>query len=138
MRETPSSDNHVERTRHISASLKDSFDGLFRITNQETLLREKGYYGVLYARPTKSTRTILSVDREVLVLVSTFDDQQPRTIQTAKEIIATSGGRLEARTFIVVHLDQRGNTKLKTWGREQNFTVLPICVASADVQKNKR
>ncbi|MEP5623509.1 MAG: hypothetical protein ABJP82_13140, partial [Hyphomicrobiales bacterium] len=92
------------------------------------LIREKGFYGVLYAKPARRVRNALSVDRELLVIVSTFQDQQPRTVQTAKEIIDSSSGRLEASAFIVAHRDPRGNLKLKRWGREQSLFVLPLYV----------
>ena len=101
-------------------------DGIFTITSTDNLTREKGYYGILYARPSNLVRNTLLIDRELLILISTFNDQQSRTIQTAREVIAASNGRLEANTFVVVHRDPQGNSKLRSWGREQSLVVLPI------------
>jgi hypothetical protein len=135
--ENTSSDSYVEQTRQVIDVLKSGFEGLFDITLEENITREKGYYGVLYARPARRIRVALSIEREILVLVSTFSDQQARTIQTAREIIVTSGGRLEGTTFIVAHKDARGNAKLKAWGREQGFAVLPIHVGHQDMPRGQ-
>jgi hypothetical protein len=130
-------DPYTEQTGRICVALAQSFEGIFEITNQETVTRDKGHYGVIYARPSKRVRNILSVDRELLVLVSTFEDQQSRTIRTARELIATSRGRLETTTFIVAHPDPRGNSKLKAWGREQNCVVLPVYISSPELPKKE-
>jgi hypothetical protein len=122
-----------DQTASIIDVLHKSFEGLFEITNEDSLVREKGLYGFLYARPSKRIRNILSLEREVLVLVSTFIDQQARTIRTARELIYTSKGRLEPSTFIIVHCDPRGNVKLKKWAREQSCVALPIYISGKTV-----
>jgi hypothetical protein len=68
----------------------------------------------------------MAVDREVLVVASTFSDQQQRTIKFIQSQIANSGGRLEPTVSIVIHLDPSGNSKLKNWGRDVAISILPI------------
>lgn len=119
-------ENPVELTDAIRAQLSDAFSGIFKINSELSATREKGYYGICYAMPSAKVRAALSVDRELLILISTFEDQQTRTIQTARDIIEESDGRLDSSTLIVVHRDPRGNSKLKRWGREQGLAVLPI------------
>lgn len=118
--------NPIDATEAIKSELRDAFVNLFEITRDFTLTRENGHYGALYVKPSKAVKSMLSVDRELLVLISTFQDQQTRTITTAKEIIDESEGRLDATTMMVVHGDPRGNSKLKKWGQEQSLTVLPV------------
>lgn len=125
----------VAQTAQIITTLKASCAGVLTITNEDSLTRERGYYGILYARPARRVRNTLLLDRELLVLISTFSDQQSRTIQAASEIIASSNGRLEGNTFIVLHKDPRGNPKLRSWGREQGLAVLPIYCQSEILPK---
>jgi len=87
---------------------------------------EKGLYGVLYVKPIKRVARLLTSDRELLALVTTFPDQQPRTIETAIQLIDETEGRLEHTIAIIVHRDVEGNGKLKVWGREQGLTVIPV------------
>ncbi len=119
-------ENPVELTDAIRAEISEAFSAAFKINSDSSITREKGYYGVCYAMPTAKVRAALSVDRELLILVSTFADQQTRTIQTAKDLIDESNGRLDSSTFVVIHRDPRGNNKLKKWGREQRIAVLPL------------
>ncbi|MGH7152969.1 MAG: hypothetical protein ACREF3_03490 [Acetobacteraceae bacterium] len=107
-------ENPVELTTELAEAFETASQGVLTITNHESISREKGYYGVLYAKPSGTVRAILSLDREILVLISTFLDQQSRTIQTARELIEISNGRLEASHVIVLHRDLKGNLKLKT------------------------
>lgn len=119
-------ENPVELTDTIRAEMSEAFSGVFKINSDSSMTREKGYYGVCYAMPSAKVRAALSVDRELLILITTFSDQQTRTIQTARDIIEESNGRLDSSTFIVIHRDPRGNNKLKKWGREQRVAVLPL------------
>lgn len=93
----------------------------------------KGLFGILYARPTKHVSRLLSVDREVLVLVTSFEDLQARTVQLAIDIIDGSEGRLERTVGIIVHRDPSGNGKLRNWGREQGLTVIPLFMPDYDL-----
>lgn len=59
--------------------------GLLSVTNQlSTFEFEKGLYGVLFIKPNKRLSKIFSTDREVIVLITNFQDQQQRTIQALK------------------------------------------------------
>jgi hypothetical protein len=119
-------ENPVELTDTIRENIKHSFGDVIKVNSEFSVTRDKGYYGVCIAMPAKTVRTALSVDREILILISTFEDQQTRTIQTARDVITESSGRLDSTTFIIIHRDRRGNSKLKKWGREQGLAVLPI------------
>ena len=109
----------MSRFKSISASL-------MQITFDNIIERDKGFYGVMYARPSRRLATSLTVDREILVLFSTFPDQQQRTVATVTSVIGQSSGRLESGLAIVVHCDPRGNNKLRNWGREQGLSILAV------------
>lgn len=101
--------------------------GLVSITKPlSTFEYEKGIYGTLFLKPNKRLSKIFSTDREVIALITNFQDQQQRTIQALKAEISDSQGRLEGTLAIVVHADPEGNRKLKNWGREQGLAILPI------------
>lgn len=87
---------------------------------------EGGKYACAFVTPSRRLKQALAVDRELLVVASTFTDQQTRTIKFVQNEIANSKGRLESQVAIVVHLDPSGNTKLRNWGREIGVSVLPI------------
>lgn len=126
MREMKVNENPIELTDAIRAQFAEAVEDFFKINSQFSVTREKGYYGACIAMPSAKVRAALSIDREILIVISTFSDQQTRTIQTARDIIEESEGRLDSSTFIVIHRDPRGNNKLKKWGREQGLAVLPI------------
>ena len=119
-------ENPIELTDTIRAQFEDATHDLFKINSSFSVTREKGYYGACLAMPSAKVRAALSTDREILIIISTFVDQQTRTIQTARDIIEESEGRLDSSTFVIIHRDPRGNNKLKKWGREQGMAVLPI------------
>lgn len=111
--------------------LADQFEqaslGLVSVTKPlSTFEFESGVYGVLFVKPNKRLAKIFSTDREVIVLITNFQDQQQRTIQALKLQISESNGRLEGSLAIVVHADPEGDRKLKNWGREQGLAILPI------------
>ena len=87
---------------------------------------EKGVYGFAFARPSRRMQNALGVDREILVVVSTFRSQQPRTIEFAQSRIEYEKGRCDNSVVIVVHGDGQGDASLKEWGRQQGMTVLPV------------
>jgi hypothetical protein len=100
---------------------------LFSVTRPLQLFDyENGVYGETYFRLNRRLSKIFSTDREVLVLITNFPDQQQRTIVALKRQIAEAAGRVEASLAIVVHADSDGNRKLKMWGREQGIALLPI------------
>jgi hypothetical protein len=98
----------------------------FTINEPEFITRDKGLYAYLLAKASRRLARALSVDRELLVLVSTFEEQQQRTIKTARDLIASSNGRFEPTVAIIVHNDPEGNAKLQKWGRSAGLAVLPI------------
>ena len=120
----------LEKVDHKLDDLLDNFlknaGDLFR-KNQGYLKEfESGRYACAFVTPSRRLKQALAVDRELLVVASTFTDQQTRTIKFLQTEIANSGGRLEPRVAIVIHLDPSGNTKLRNWGREIGVSVLPI------------
>lgn len=112
------------------AQLLDSFsagaEGLFTITGRYQTPYEHGIYGCALAKPTKRMRNALGVDREILVVASTFSDQQQRAIRFVKKEIESSAGRYENTIAIIIHNDPDGNFKLKNWGTEQGISILPL------------
>jgi hypothetical protein len=109
---------------------KPALDGLFTVNNAAYRVFEGGWYISLFAHPVKRLSKALSTDRELLILLTNFADQQPRVIEMARQTILSEAGRLEP-IAVVVHGDRHGDTKLKNWGREQGLTVLPIYLAGA-------
>lgn len=110
---------------------------LFSITKPfSTFEYGKGIYGTIFLKPNKRLAKIFSTDREIIVLITNFPEQQQRTIHALLEQVTESKGRLEGTLAIVVHADPDGNSKLKNWGREQGVAILPISsrdsLASAD------
>lgn len=100
--------------------------GLFDISGRYSETFDQGYYGCAIAKPTKRIRAALGIDREILIVASTFKDQQQRTIKFVQREIETSSGRYENTLAIVLHQDPEGNGKLKNWGRDQGISVLPL------------
>ena len=108
--------------------LRNTSQNLFSFTTSEPefITRDKGLYAFLLAKPSKRLASTLAVDRELLILCSPFEDQQQRTIKTAREVIESYEGRLENGIAIIVHNDRDGNAKLQKWGRTAGIAVLPL------------
>ena len=128
-------ENQIDRKRSNPKELTDimvkdfteHIKSLLRVTRDvEYVEFEKGLYATLFAKPSKRISRLLAIDREVLVLFTSFADQQARTIETATTLIDDSEGRLEHSVAIIVHGDKEGNSKLKNWGRETGLSVIPI------------
>ena len=111
----------VERTRK-------SLDGIATLAphDPQYTTRDKGIYAYLFAKPTRRLATALAVDREILTLFTSFNEQQQRTVKIARELIVESAGRLEPTVAIIVHKDAEGNSKLTRWGRSLGLAVLPV------------
>jgi hypothetical protein len=84
------------------------------------------YYGKLYAKPSKRLSRLLTVENEILILVSAFREQQFRTVAQMRELIDRSEGRLEQTVAILVHCEQYAENKIKKWGRQKGLSILPL------------
>lgn len=116
-----------QKITDLAEQFEQASHGLVSVTKPlSTFEFENGVYGVLFVKPNKRLAKIFSTDREVIVLITNFQDQQQRTIQALKGQIAEYNGRLEGSLAIVVHADPEGDRKLKNWGREQGLAILPI------------
>ncbi|WP_157597976.1 MULTISPECIES: hypothetical protein [unclassified Rhizobacter] len=116
-----------EEISELSQQFEKLARDLFSITRPLQLFDyENGVYGEIYFRPNKRLSKIFSTDREVLVLITNFPDQQQRTITALKGRIDEASGRVENSLAIIVHADSDGNRKLKMWGREKGIAILPI------------
>ncbi len=100
--------------------------GLFEVTGRYSEYFEQGTYGCAIAKPSKRMKNALAIDREILVVVSTFKDQQQRTVKFLLQKIQESLGRLETTMAVVLHKDRDGNSKLRNWGRDVGISVLPL------------
>jgi hypothetical protein len=114
--------------RELVDRLHKPFESVVSFASQDPQFttRDKGLYAYQLVRPSRRLATALSVDREVLVLFSTFLDQQQRTVKVARELISESEGRLETTVAIIVHKDPDGNSKLPKWGRSLGLAILPV------------
>ncbi len=128
---------YQDALKSMTSQLLTATTGLFDITFDSEFYVGRSLYWRMYAKPSKRLAWTLSVDREVLILVSNFSDQQARTIQAAKDIIAGSDGRLEPGVVVILHRDSRGNQKLKNWGRDDGITVLPIYLGSDSLPRGE-
>jgi hypothetical protein len=103
---------------------------LLSITNRDVMKvninNNEVFFGKVYAKPSKRLSRLLTIENEFLILISTFKDQQFRTVAQAKDIIESSGGRLEPTVTIIIHRDNFGDARLKKWGRQKSISVLPL------------
>src|SRR5262249_44929675 len=110
-----------EQSDRVFDEFQQAARGLFEVTISGQLEREGGFYGWGFLKPSKRMAQSLAADREILLIVTTFRDQQARTIKVASELIASSDGRLETSIVVIVHGDMGGNAKLQSWGREKGI-----------------
>ena len=100
--------------RKLQAEMSAAFTQLFTFNSDTIRQFETGEYVAVIARGSKRVQSILGIDREILILGNVYNDQQPRSVQFAKRLVADSEGRLETTVCIIVHQDPRGNAKLMT------------------------
>ncbi|MBX9267975.1 ATP-binding protein [Chromobacterium violaceum] len=115
-----------QQTNELLDAFSVAATGLFQISVKYLKHFEQGTYGCAIAKPTKRAKNALAVDREVLVVVSTFKDQQQRTVKFLLQEIQESLGRLETTMAVILHRDHDGNSKLRNWGRDVGVSVLPL------------
>ena len=113
--------------RSMESNFIAAANGIFEITAKGKIKNfEKGIYLYFPASPTKNLRSALSVSRELLAVVTNFDDLQVRTIALIKEILSSTNNRFEQSIAIVLHNDEKGGGKLKQWGSENGISVISI------------
>lgn len=115
-----------QQTNDLLETFSKAATGLFELTVKYVKYFEQGTYGCAIAKPSKRIKNALAIDREVLVVVSTFKDQQQRTVKFILQEIQESLGRLETTLVVVLHKDRDGNAKLRNWGRDLGLSVLPL------------
>ncbi|MEZ6233613.1 MAG: ATP-binding protein [Phycisphaerales bacterium] len=101
---------------------------LFEVTARTWSVFEKGWYIKCFLKPIRRLAQSLVAERELLLLVSNFSEQQPRATEFARRCIDVEGGRLDP-IVLIGHTDSEGSNKLKKWGVEQQLSVLPILIA---------
>ncbi len=115
----------------LASELSTALDGLFEITSYKRFRAYNGNYVGIYAKPTKTIRGSLIVEREVFVLVANYSVLHARTITVCQEAIRSEQPRLQPNLAVIVHADPDGDGNLRAWGREAGLTVLPIYRPSA-------
>ncbi|TBW37528.1 ATP-binding protein [Azotobacter chroococcum] len=115
-----------QQTNTLLDEFESASAGLFELSNRCIKHFEQGLYGYSIAKPSRRMKSALAIDREVLVIVSTFKDQQQRTIKFVLQEIQESLGRLETTMAVILHCDPDGNSKLRNWGRDVGLSILPI------------
>jgi hypothetical protein len=127
-------DQFREEIGTMLAAFRNRAAGLFHPTTpDEFMAYRKGTYGFLYAKPNRAVCQLLSIDREILVLATSFTDLHARTNALAIELIDGSDGRLEHTVAMVIHRDANGDAKLRNWGRDVGLTVIPLYMAGRDL-----
>lgn len=114
--------------RMMSIFIENSSGLIAKINHNEIRESKKAraFYGILIVAPSKRFSRILNADKEIIVIFSSFREQQVRTILQTRDIINELKGRVETSVAIIVHNDIVGNNKLKKWGRENGLSILPI------------
>lgn len=110
----------------LASELASGLEGTFTVTAYRKVTKYGGAYTTLFCKPTTTVSRALLIDREVLGLIANYPDIHARTIAVAQELIASHSPQLHPGLVIVVHADRQGDSKLRSWGREQGITVLPI------------
>ncbi|WP_139245987.1 hypothetical protein [Geodermatophilus amargosae] len=110
----------------LAAEVSIALDGLFEITSYRRFKAYNGSYVGMYAKPTKTIRGSLVVEREVFVLIANYSALHARTITVCQDAIHAEQPRLQPALTIIVHADPEGDANLRSWGREAGLTVLPI------------
>jgi hypothetical protein len=110
----------------IASEVANALDGLFTIEFFKRHRAQDCMYTVLHCKPNRTVADALLLDREVLTLIINVVDVQVRTLHVAREIIERSDGRLDPSLIVVVHADRSGDGKLRAWGREQGYKIVPI------------
>lgn len=120
----------IEIIERIMNEFSRNSTDLLSITQKEVLqlqINDKMvYYGKLFAKPSKRFSRLLTVESEILVLVSAFREQQFRTIAQMRDIIEQAQGRLEQTVAILVHCELSAENKIKKWGRQKGLSILPL------------
>ncbi|WP_426391477.1 hypothetical protein [Variovorax sp. R-27] len=110
----------------LACEFANALDGLFTIEAYRRHEVSGWKYVVLHCKPTRNIADALLLDREVLALIVNVTDVQVRTLHVAESIISASNGRLDPAFLFVVHADRAGDEKLRNWGRELGYRVVPI------------
>jgi hypothetical protein len=110
----------------LAAELSAALDGLFEITRYERFRAYNGNFVGMYAKPTKTIQSSLTIDREVFVLIANYSSLHARTVQICHEQIRREQPRLQPNLAVILHADQDGDNNLRAWGLELGITVLPI------------
>src|ERR1035438_8597846 len=131
--------NHQQQLLALAEKFRKLSTGLFNFSTDAPafVTRDKGIYAYQYGKPSKRLARTLAVDREVLILISAFEDQQQRTIKTARDIISDSAGRLESTVVVILHRDPEGDSKLPSWGRGVGLAVLPVFAGNLPGSSNE-
>lgn len=107
--------------------LASTLDGLFTLTGYKRVRKHKESYVTIFCKPTSTISKALLIEREVVAVIARFSDIHARTVSIAEEVIAQHAPQLERTLAIVVHGDEKGDEKLRSWGRERGLTIVPIC-----------
>lgn len=130
-----------ESPKAILLQMKETFSentiNLFNITINNFFEYESALYGLIVAKPSKAISAALGIQKEVVVLVTNFENLQVRTVHAAKRVIDESEGRYESNVALVVHKDFNGDMNLKNWGREQGVSILYLFFIRMDCQQVK-
>ena len=109
---------------------------LIKVSTESIIERDRASYGLIIAKPTRRLATALGIDREIVVLFSSFREQQQRTVKAVDSLIQNSKGRYESTVAIIIHKDNHGNQKLKNWGRELGLSILPYFIDGQEIDNN--
>jgi hypothetical protein len=122
--------NIAELIKKIMNEFSKNSGELLTITQNEIFqiqVNEKiVFYGRMYAKPSKRLSRLLTIESEILVLVSAFREQQFRTVAQMRDLIERSDGRLEQTVAILIHCESYAENKIKKWGRQKGLSILPL------------
>lgn len=111
----------------MESTLDASSKGLFhKNAPGREYIHEKGIYRHLPLLPNKTLQSALNIDREILVILSNFEELQPRIMTVTKTLLRQNQDRFDKTFIMIIHNDRRGNSKLKNWGRENGIAIMPV------------
>jgi ATPase domain predominantly from Archaea len=115
------------QTDQLSDNFMASSHEILEITRAKEYVEfDKGLYSHMIVKPIKRIRASLGIDREMLVIISSFTDQQPRIVEITKRLLKSDSLRVESSLALIVHVDPEGDSKIRLWGREEGLSLIPI------------
>ncbi len=91
---------------------------------------DKAWFAFL--KPLAIVAEAFAIDREVLAVVSPYEEFQPRVLQLAQATIKRFAPRLDPDVFLIVGQDPRFVDRVVSWGEELGASAIPVLQADLE------